>query len=192
MSGFQITAEARTITGKKVSQLRRQELVPCTIYGPATPPLSVQFGYRELQRLLASAGSTNIIEVTYGDRVMRVLAREVQRDVIRGTILHVDFFAVDENKKIRVDVPVVLVGESPIIASRKAILMSGATRLRIEVLPRDLVNKIEVNLSPLTAVGSAIYVKDLTLPAGITVLSDPDEMVARALQTGAQRSAAKA
>ncbi len=190
MSEFQITAQERTVIGKKVSKLRNDAIVPATIYGPKTPPVNIQFGYREIQRLLMTAGSTNIINITVGGETHRVLARNVQRDIIRGDILHADFFAVNEDNKIRVEVPVVLVGESPIVASRKAILMNGATSIRIEVLPRDLVNKIEVDISSLIAIGSAIYVRDLVVGSGVAVLNDPDEMIARALQTGAQRSAA--
>ncbi len=83
-----------------------------------------------------------------------------------------------------------LTGESPIISSRKAILMAGTSTIRIEVLPSDLVNRIEVDLSPLTAIGSTIYVKDLKVSDRITILNDGDEIVAKAIQTGAQRAAA--
>lgn len=190
MSEFTINAVTRTVTGKKVSTVRNAGRVPATIYGPKLAPVNVSFEYRELQLLLAKAGSTNIIEVLVEDAPVRVVARDVQRDVLKGTILHVDFFAVDENSKIRAEIPVVLTGESPIVASRKAILMAGTSSIRIEVLPRDLVNKIVVDLSSLTAIGSTIYVKDLNIAAGIVVLNDGEEMVAKALQTGAQRALA--
>jgi large subunit ribosomal protein L25 len=185
-----LNAQERAIKGKKVSSIRSQGLVPGTIYGPKTQPLTVQFLYRELDTVLRAAGSTNIIDIKLNGSTLRVLARDVQRDILKSTIQHVDFFAVDENSKIRAEVPVVLVGESPIIATRKAILMAGTSTIRIETLPRDLVNKIEVDLSPLTAIGSTIYIKDLTPPPGVTILNEGDEIVAKAVQTGAQRAAA--
>ncbi len=190
MSQFVLNAQERAIKGKKVSSIRSQGLVPGTIYGPKTQPLTVQFLYRELDTVLRAAGSTNIIDIKLNGSTLRVLARDVQRDILKSTIQHVDFFAVDENSKIRAEVPVVLVGESPIIATRKAILMAGTSTIRIETLPRDLVNKIEVDLSPLTAIGSTIYIKDLTPPPGVTILNEGDEIVAKAVQTGAQRAAA--
>lgn len=189
MADFSINAHERTVTGKKVSNLRNAGNVPGTIYGPKTAPMTVQFDYRELDSTLRSAGSTNIIDVNYSGGSVRVVARDVQRDIIKGTIKHVDFFAVDENSKIRAQIPVVLTGESPIVATRKAILIAGANSIRIETLPRDLINRIEVDLSKLTAIGSTIYVKDLTVPEGILILSDGEEIVAKALQTGAQRAA---
>ncbi len=192
MSNFSITAQKRTVTGKKVSNLRNQELVPATIYGPKIAPISVQFAYRELELILREAGSTNLISITVeDDKTYRVLARDVQRDIIRGNILHADFFAVDEESKIRVAIPVVLVGESPIVAARKAILVAGANTVRIECLPRDMVSKIEVDLSQLKTVGATIYIKDLPVPSGVTILNDGEEMVAKALQTGAQRAQAE-
>lgn len=188
MADYSINAQTRTVIGKKVSTVRTAGNVPGTIYGPKTPAISVQFDYRELETTLRTAGSTNIIDVNYDGTAIRVLARDVQRDIIKGTIKHVDFFAVDENSKIRAEIPVMLIGESPIIATRKAILIAGTSSVRIESLPRDLVNKIEIDLSALTAIGSTIYVKDLKVGAGIVILNDGEEIVAKALQTGAQRA----
>jgi large subunit ribosomal protein L25 len=190
VADYSINADARTVIGKKVSTLRNAGNVPGTIYGPKTAPLNVQFGYKELDSTLRQAGSTNIIDVKVNGENIRVVARDVQRDVLKGNILHVDFFAVDENSKIRAEIPVLLKGESPIIATRKAILLAGTSTVRIEVFPRDLINKIEVDLAPLTAIGSTIYVKDLKVAEGITILNDGEEMVAKALQTGAQRATA--
>lgn len=190
MADFTIKASARSTKGKKVSALRSKGIVPGTIYGPKAEPLTVQFDYRELETTLKNAGSTNIVGVELDGKNIDVLARDVQRDVLKGTIIHVDLFAVDPNSKIRAEIPVVLTGESPIISSRKAILMAGTSTIRIEVLPSDLVNRIEVDLSPLTAIGSTIYVKDLKVSDRITILNDGDEIVAKAIQTGAQRAAA--
>jgi len=190
VADFTIKASARNITGKKVNTLRNKGIVPGTIYGPKAEPLTVQFDYRELELTLKNAGSTNIVGVQVGDLNIDVLARDVQRDVLKGTIIHVDLFAVDPNSKIRAEIPVVLTGESPVIASRKAILMAGTSTIRIEVLPNDLVNRIEVDLSALTTIGSTIYVKDLKVSDKITILNDGDEIVAKAIQTGAQRAAA--
>ena len=190
MADYSITADARSVIGKKVNTLRNDGQIPGTIYGPKTAPITVQFGYKELEKTLRLAGSTNIIDVKVQGESIRVVARDVQRHVLKGTILHVDFFAVDEDSKIRAEVPVMLRGESPIIASRKAILMAGTSSVRIEVFPRDLINKIEIDLSALTEIGSTIYVKDLKVGEGITILNDGEEMIAKALQTGGQRATA--
>jgi large subunit ribosomal protein L25 len=117
-----------------------------------------------------------------------VLAREVQRDVLKGTILHVDFFAVDENTPIRADIPIHLVGESPVVASREGILLTGTNTVTIETLPRNLMNLIEVDLSRLVQLGDSITVADLDLGADVVILNEPEDMLARVAQTSAARA----
>jgi len=187
-----LEAQARTIIGKKVSVLRNQGLVPATIYGPKQAALTVSFPYRALELTLRQAGSTNLIDVQYEGRVIPVVARNVQRDVIKGTITHVDFFAVDFGSKIRVEVPLNIVNESPIVAARRAMLMTGASSVRLELLPGQLMNQLDIDISIIKNVGDAIYMKDLQLAEGVSVLNEPMEMIARAVQTGAMRAAAAA
>jgi large subunit ribosomal protein L25 len=187
-----LEAQARTIVGKKVNALRNQGLVPGTIYGPKQAALSVSFPYRALELALRDAGSTNLIDIQYEGQTIPVVARSVQRHIIKGNIMHVDFFAVDFNSKIRVEVPLNIVNESPIVAARRAMLMTGASSVRLELLPGQLMNKLDIDISVIKSVGDAIYMKDLQLAEGVSVLNEPMEMIARAVQTGAMRAAAAA
>jgi large subunit ribosomal protein L25 len=186
---YVLEAQPRAVVGKKVSRLRREGLVPVIVYGPKSEPVNLQIAYRPLQIALMKAGGTNLIEIQYTGGSQVVLAREVQRDVLRGDILHVDFFAVDLKAKISIDVPIHFVGESPAVQSRKGILITGPTVLTIETLPSHLLSQIEVDLSGLNEIGDAVHVRDLKLDADITILNDPDEMIARISQTSAARSA---
>jgi large subunit ribosomal protein L25 len=183
-----LEAQPRAVTGKKVSQLRRSGLVPVVVYGPKIETKNLQVEYRPLQVALMSAGGTHLIDLNSDGSTMTVLAREVQRDVLRGDILHVDFFAVDLTAKINIDVPIRFVNESPAVNARKGILITGPAMLSIDTLPSHLIDTVEVDLSSLLEVGDAIHVRDLKLSADITVLNDPDEMIARVSQTSAARS----
>ena len=116
---FVIEAQSREIVGKKVSQLRRQGIIPVTVYGPKAQPVNLQVPYRPLQIALMKAGGTNLIEINVGGKATSVLAREVQRDILRNDIMHVDFFAVDMTAKIRIDVPLHFVGDSSAVATKK-------------------------------------------------------------------------
>jgi large subunit ribosomal protein L25 len=185
---YVIEAQPRTVVGKKVGQLRRSGMVPVIVYGPKIEPINLQIPYRPLQVALMKAGGTNLIDITYEGNTQTVLAREVQRDVLRGDILHVDFFSVDLLAKIKIDVPIHFVGESPAVQARKGILITGPTMLTIETLPSHLLSQIEVDLSGLNEIGDAVHVRDLTLDADITILNDMDEMIARISQTSAARS----
>ena len=188
MSDYVIEAEVRTIRKKKVNLLRAKGLVPCTIYGPNTEPASIQVPYRHLELILRGAGGTNLIDIKAGGETYVVLAREVQRDVLKGTILHADFFAVDETSKLRITVPINLVGESPALEARLGILMTGTNSIVIETLPSKMIDRIEVDISILEEIGDAINVSDLKLDEEITIINDPSEMLARIAQTSADRA----
>ena len=91
MAELFVEAEPRTITGKKVSQLRANGLVPVTVYGSKVEPMSLQIPYRPLQVVLMKAGGTSLIDIKVNGETHTVLAREVQRDVLKGTILHAEW-----------------------------------------------------------------------------------------------------
>jgi len=185
---FVLEAEARVITGKKVSQLRNAGLVPVTVYGPKIEPINLQIPYRNLERMLLKAGGTNLIDLTVDGKVHIVLAREVQRDVLKGKILHADFFSVDAARKKRYAIPVHLIGESPAIASKRGIMLTGTQTITVETLPGKLLHGIDVDISGMTEIGSTIVVGDIKMPADVVVIDDPEEMVFRITQTSAQRA----
>lgn len=188
MAEFELAAEVRTVRGKKNRRLRRQGYVPGIVYGPASDPISVQFPYRAVEVTLMKAGGTNLIDIVIEGKTYPSLAREVQRDVVRGDILHVDFLAVDESQRIRVEVPVVMEGRSPVIAAREGILITGRSSLTLEVFPGDIRNRIVIDLSELTELGAEVLVRDLEFGENVTVHNDPNEMIAKIVQPAAARA----
>lgn len=190
MAEFGLKAAARTIQGKKVSRLRNESKVPGSIYGPNIEAQKVTFDYRELETTLRNAGGTNVIDVAVdgGDNIP-VLAREVQRSVIKGEILHVDFLAPDMNKKIRAEVRLQIIGQSPLVISRQGIMITGPNTIQLEMLPNNLLNTVSVDISGLEEIGDTIAVKDLPLADGITVINDPEEMIVKIVQPSAARAA---
>lgn len=188
MAEYQLAGDVRTTRGRKNRKLRKDGYVPAIIYGPANEPISAKFVYRELEVTLMNAGGTNLIDLTIDGETYPSLARDVQRDVVRGDILHVDFFAVDETKKIRVEVPVVMEGRSPVVASREGILITGPNTLTLEVFPTDIRNRIMIDLSQLTEMGQEILVRDLQFGENVTVINDPTEMIAKIVQPAAARA----
>lgn len=176
---FTLEAQARTVTGKKVGQLRRSGLVPAVVYGSKIEAFNVQVPYRELQTTLFKAGGTHLINISVDGKVTPVLAREVQRSVMRGEILHVDFLAVDLTQTIRAEVPVHFVGEPAAVKSGLGILVTLVQTLEIEALPADLIDRIEVDVTGLKNFNDALHVRDLNLGDKVVVIADPDEMLAR-------------
>ena len=176
-----LTAEKRSVVGKQTKQLRRDGWVPGVIYGHGFEPLVVQFGQRPLDRLLAHVGGSQLVQVivTGREEPETVLVRDVQRDVITRALIHVDLYRVRMTERLRAEVPLILVGESPMVASREGILLQGISSVEVECLPGDLVDAIEVDISLIVTLDQALLVRDLPVPSGIDILADPDEMVVR-------------
>ncbi len=176
---FNLDAQARSLVGKKVGQLRVQGFVPAVVYGARFEPVNLQIPYRPLELALMHAGGTHLINVNFDGKTQSVIARAVQRDVLRGTIMHVDFLAVDASTRITADVPIRLVGASPAAETRVGELIQQMAALSIEAVSADLIDEIEVDISGLKAVGDAIHVHDLNISPNITVLDDPEDLVVR-------------
>jgi large subunit ribosomal protein L25 len=177
----ELTAEKRTVTGKQVRQLRREGWVPGVMYGHGFEPVPLQFEERSLAHILSRVGGSQLVGINVkGDKQPEMaLVRDVQRDPIRGNFLHVDFYRVRMTERLTAEVPLVVVGESPVIEAREGILLQGISAIEVECLPGDLVDAIEVDLSDLVEIDQGIYVRDLAVPAGIDVLTDVDEMILR-------------
>lgn len=176
---IQLVATQRTVTGKQVGQLRRAGQLPAVMYGPVTPPQPIQLDAREAGRLLRRVHGAQLIDLTVDGQAHKVLLQDLQRNSIRGDFEHVDFYAVDMTREIRVRLPIHLVGASFAVTSLSGVLVRGLTELEIECMPADLIDSVDADLTPLKEIGSVITVKDIYAPKTIKVMNDPDDMVAR-------------
>ena len=185
----ELMAKERTVLGKRVKLLRQQGWVPGVLYGHNFDSVSLQFETKELRQTLSQVGASQLIGIKVKgveEEPEMALVRDVQRDFIRGDLLHVDFYRVDMTERLTTEVPLMIVGTSPVVERNEGILLYGVSTLEIECLPGDLVDGIEVDITELTEVDHAIHVSDLAVPAGIDVLTDLGEMVARVMPLQAE------
>lgn len=175
MADVVLRAAPRTARGKKVRFLRREGLVPASLYGPGVEPAALQLPQRELDHALRQMTGTTLasLEIT-GSPTRRVLVREVQRHPVNERTLHVDFFAMPMDVAIRADVPVQVVGEAPAVTILGGTLVRSAETVQVEALPTDLPQRFEVDLSPLSEFHHAIHASDLVMPNGVTLLTPPE------------------
>jgi large subunit ribosomal protein L25 len=179
MENHKLTATRRTVIGKRLGPLRRSGQVPAVMYGPGTESQPLQINAREAARIFRRVHGAELIDLDVDGTVHKVLVHDLQRHAIRGDFLHVDFYAVDMNRTIRVRIPVRLVGNAPAVTTHSGVLVRGLSDIEVETLPIHLVTAIETDLAELKEIGQAIHVRDLFVPKEITVLTDPDELVAR-------------
>jgi large subunit ribosomal protein L25 len=184
MRRLELEVKKREITGKKVRFLRRGGLVPCNIYGHGVDSTAVQVDQRKLDYILARAGGTDLISLLTGDSASptRVIIREVQRNPMTGTPIHVDFYQVSMTEKLKAEVPLVFVGEAPALKYKNVTLMHMLTSLQIEALPDDLPHNIEVDVSTLAEIDQSIHVSNLKIGDKVTLLTDPEQMIIKVVE----------
>jgi large subunit ribosomal protein L25 len=181
MDKIELKVANRQILGKKVKHLRRQGITPVHVFGHGIASLALQCDTRELEQVLGQAGQTRLINLKLGkERKPRtVVVREFDRDWRKGQLVHVDFYQVKMEEKIRLEVPVVLIGEAPALKSKANMLDHELGTFTVECLPAKIPNNIEVDISSLTELDQAIRVQDVRLDKDITVLNHPDLVVAK-------------
>ena len=180
MDKIELNAAPRKVIGKQVKALRRAGLVPANLYGRSVKPVSLQIDAKTLNRVLMQAGQSRLITLNVqGREPVMTIAREIQREPITGSLYHVDLFAVSMTERIKLDVRIILVGESPAVQRGEGVLVHALITVQIECLPGDLIDSIRLDISGLDQVDAHYAVKDLPVSAGVQILADPDETVVR-------------
>jgi large subunit ribosomal protein L25 len=183
MEEILLNAEQRQIVGKKVKHLRREGYVPGILYGHHIDAINLTMEQRALDQVLQQAGTNRLLTLTITGvpEPRRVLIRDLQRDSITHAVLHVDLYEVIMTERLTAEVPIVFVGESPVVAAGEGLLFEGMDTIEIECLPGDLPPSIEVDVSGLVAIDDGILVRDLSVSDAIELLVDPDEIVVKIL-----------
>lgn len=180
MEQIELAAESRSVTGKKVKHLRAQGLMPLVVYGHRVEPMPLQAVEFDVKRTLArTSGQLIALRVAGESEPRMVLARDIQRNTLTGSLLHADLYQVDMTETVRVDVSLSFVDEPHLVAIGEAVLVTMMNSVEIECLPGDIMQSIEVDVSSLAGMDDAIYVRDLRVPEGVKILTDEDEMIAR-------------
>jgi large subunit ribosomal protein L25 len=179
MEKIELSVSKRTVVGKQVNGLRRQGIVPAILYGRyMDKPMLLQAEERVLRRVLTKAGTSRLITLSIEEAAPQMaLVREAQREPISGRFYHIDFLAVSMTEKIRLKVPIVLVGESPVVARNEGVLLQPMNEIEIECLPGDLIDAVRVDISKLDQVGAEVKVGDLASQLTVQILAEPDEAI---------------
>lgn len=173
-----LDVELRTVLGKKVKRLRRDGLLPATVYGKGISPISIQINDRTFNQTYRQVGRSALVELNIPNQpAQSAFVHAVQRHPVSRAIIHVDFRVVDLRVEITVDVPITFVGESPLVERGDAVLNAVANSLAVRALPARLPQHINVDLSVLDELDKSIHVRDLAPSADYAIQTDPDELL---------------
>ena len=180
MNKFTLKAEVRTISGRKVKNLRKDGILPGNVSGKKIKSESVQVNFKEFEKVYKEVGETGLLTLEIGKEEKPVLVHNLQVNPVSDVPVHVDFLQVDLKEKVEAEVPVELTGESP--AEKQAIgtVVQHLNEVKVEALPTDLPEKFIVDVSELVEVDQAIFVKDLKVDRSkVDIKNDGEEIVVK-------------
>tara|TARA_B100000745_G_scaffold50559_1_gene30216 strand:+ start:2103 stop:2771 length:669 start_codon:yes stop_codon:yes gene_type:complete len=173
-----IEAKKRDILGKKVRSLRDEGSLPAVLYGPKEETTSITVPAKAFGSVWKEAGETTVVSLKVDGSDKDVMIHSVDVDPVKGAPIHVDFYAIDKDKKVTVQVPLEFTGVAPAVKGLGGTLVKVLHELEIEALPKNLPHELEVDISGLADFEAHIAIKDIKLPEGVEALGDADETVA--------------
>ncbi|MFP4534099.1 MAG: 50S ribosomal protein L25/general stress protein Ctc [Spirochaetaceae bacterium] len=176
MEEKQLTAELRKEFKKGAARrLRRDGRIPGIVYGH-DEPIPISISGREFRKEFHTISESTLIRLAVDGKERQVLVKEYQEDIIKGDLLHIDFYEVEMGKALHTNVPIVLDG-SPVGVREGGVLEHGIYELEISCVPKDLPAEIHIDISELQ-IGDSIHVADVTAPEGVTILNNGDQTIA--------------
>lgn len=172
-----LPVKKREENGPSAADLRRAGSIPGIVYGAHHTATSIAISARAFGKVLREAGEATIVSLTGIGTALPTLIHEVSYDPITNQPRHVDFYAVTKGEKVEVPIPLVFINESPAVEAG-ANLVKVLHEIEVEADPMNLPHAIEVDLSVLKEMDDQIHAKDLILPAGVTLITEPNEVIA--------------
>lgn len=173
-----IKVEKRNVTGKQVSKLRRQGILPGVVYGHKVDSYPIQMETHATTLLMKKITPTTLVTLDLDGKQTRVIVRDRTYDVVTGALLHLDFLALSMTEKLRANVAIELVGEAPVLDEEPNTLINHVlNELEIEALPDDMLERVTVDISGIATSDDIISVGDLDLGDKITVLTPAEEVI---------------
>lgn len=171
-----LTVEERTEKGSSASRRARHEgIIPAVVYGHEAPR-HILVNAREFRAVFKHISESEIVTLKLGKEKIQVLVKDYQADMIKGNLIHLDFYEIEAGKTLKTNVALHIVG-TPAEVRQGGILEAPLHELEIECLPKDLPESIEVDVSDLDT-SSAMHVGDIKAPEGVKILTNEDQLIA--------------
>lgn len=177
-----LEAKIRKNFGKRTKSIKNQGQIPAVVYGPGVKNFSLEVNEKEFKKVLKVAGESSLFELLVDGDKKPVLVHEIQKDPVSDKIIHVDFFQASLKEEVEVAVPLVFEGSAPAEKELGGTLNKNMLEIEVKALPQNLPHEIKVNIDSLKTFQDHILIKDLVVPANVTILKKPDEIVAQVLE----------
>ncbi|HAU07520.1 MAG: 50S ribosomal protein L25 [Candidatus Yanofskybacteria bacterium GW2011_GWF1_44_227] len=175
---IELSAQKREVTGAKVSQLRKEGLVPGVLYGRGQESISLQVPIKDFNRTLKLAGESTLVYLTLEGKSYPTIINDVVIDPIKDTVVHADFYKVNLDEKIKAMVPVEFEGESAAVKDLGGILVKNISEIEVEALPQDLPHEIKIDISSMVNIGDHLAVGDIKVDAGVKIIANMEDTIA--------------
>ncbi len=177
-----LQAKLRTSLGKRTNAGRANGTIPAVVYGPGVKNANIEVQEKEFIKVLRKAGESSLVELVIDGKEKRsVLISEIQQNHVTDQVIHVDFFQASLKEEVQVMVPLVFEGVALAEKDLGGTLNKNFLEIEVKALPQNLPHEIKVNIDSLKTFEDSILVKDLIVPKEVTILKNPDEIVASVL-----------
>ena len=174
-----IKAEKRDAK-ESVAKIRNSGKIPAVFYGPKEKSTPISVVLKDFEKIWKVAGESSVIDLSGDFGNHEVLIYDIEKDPIKNTVTHVDFYVIEKGKKIKVHVPVEFVGVSPAVKDLGGILIKVLHEVEVEAFPKDLPHELEADISSLVNFESQILASDIKLPSGVSLVTEGEEVIALA------------
>lgn len=170
---------AKRDTSRKLEAIRASGDMPAVFYGPKEASTTISVNAKEFGKVWKKAGESSVI-ILKDDKgnEHESLIHDVDVHPLTGEPRHADFYVIEKGKKVEVSVQLVFTGVAPAVKDKGGILVKVLREIEIEAAPRDLPHDIAVDISKLVEFSDVIKVKDLTLPKGVELKVNPEDVIA--------------
>lgn len=193
MSTISLKLDERTVTGKKVASLLKNDIVPSVVYGGHAQPLSTQSNFSETMKVVRSAGKHSPIDVVIDGKKKLAIIKSIDVDPVRHTLRHIAFHTIKQNEVITTEVPVILTGEGESEAEKAGlVVLQAIEHLEVKAKPADLPESLELSIKGLASTEDKLTVGDIVLPQGVEFADqeqDLDLVIANVYEPSALQAA---
>ncbi len=173
---IQLTATTRDIIGKANRRLAPKGQLPAVVYGVGHTPVSVSLDKHQVDMLLLHGAASSLIELSIDDaKPVHTIIKDVQRDPLKGAVMHLDLWAVSMKKHISTVVPIHFIGDAAGVKTG-GVLTHNMREVQVDSLPGDMPDALEIDVAALE-VGDSLHVSDLVAPKGVIITSPEDEII---------------